>query len=151
MTLPVVLNVTLFLGLLSYKFSCFTVQFKGKMLVPRSNITYWKWSSGWLESWEGLLLATDVSTICAEAIFRVKKMASTLVVETSVANKSPCHDQDSSHPDNHFQSRYRTVSSETKPFTLHGQATSMRQNIGYPEYLMNQSKLTARFSEVSMI
>ena len=32
----------------------------------------WKWSSGWLESWEGLLLATDVSTTGTEAIFRVK-------------------------------------------------------------------------------
>ena len=32
----------------------------------------WKRSSGWLESWEGLLLVTDVSTTCAEAIFRVK-------------------------------------------------------------------------------
>ena len=31
----------------------------------------WKLSSGWLESW-GLLLATDVSTTCAEVIFRVK-------------------------------------------------------------------------------
>ena len=32
----------------------------------------WKWSSGWLHSWEGLLLATDVSTTTREAIFRVK-------------------------------------------------------------------------------
>ena len=32
----------------------------------------WKRSSGWLESWEGLLLVTDVSITCAEAIFRVK-------------------------------------------------------------------------------
>ena len=32
----------------------------------------WKRSSGWSESWEGLLLAADVSTTCAEAIFRVK-------------------------------------------------------------------------------
>ena len=30
----------------------------------------WKRSSGWLESWERLLLVTDVSTTCAEAIFR---------------------------------------------------------------------------------
>jgi len=30
-------------------------------------------SPGWLESWEGLLLVTHVSTTCAEAIFRVKK------------------------------------------------------------------------------
>lgn len=29
-------------------------------------------------------------------------------------------------------------------------ATSMRQNIGYPEYLMNQSKFTARFSELNL-
>ena len=26
--------------------------------------------AGWLESWEGLLLVTDVSTTCAEAIFK---------------------------------------------------------------------------------
>ena len=32
----------------------------------------WKRSSGWLESWEGLLLANDVSTTCTEAIFKVK-------------------------------------------------------------------------------
>jgi len=31
----------------------------------------WKWSAGRLESWEGLLLATDVSTTCAEAMLRV--------------------------------------------------------------------------------
>ena len=34
--------------------------------------THWQRSSGWLESWEGLLLVTDVSTTCSEAIFRVK-------------------------------------------------------------------------------
>ena len=35
----------------------------------------WKRSSRWLESLlEGLLFATDVSTTCAEAIFRVKMM-----------------------------------------------------------------------------
>ena len=33
----------------------------------------WKRSSGWLESWEGLLLATDVSTTCVEAVFSVKR------------------------------------------------------------------------------
>ena len=54
---------------------------------------------------------TDVSTTCAEAILRVKKMASaqdlTLkmasaqVVETSVTNNSPS--QDSYHPDDLFQ------------------------------------------------
>ena len=32
----------------------------------------WLKMSGWLESWEGLLLATDVSITCTEAIFRVK-------------------------------------------------------------------------------
>ena len=31
----------------------------------------WKRSSGWVESWEGLLLVTDISTTCAEAIFRL--------------------------------------------------------------------------------
>ena len=31
----------------------------------------WKRSSGWLESWERLLLVTGVSTTCAEATFRV--------------------------------------------------------------------------------
>ena len=34
----------------------------------------WKRSSGWLESWEGLLLVTDLSTTYAEAIFRVKRV-----------------------------------------------------------------------------
>ena len=36
-------------------------------------VTYldWKWSSGWLESWEESLLTTDISTIWAEAIFRL--------------------------------------------------------------------------------
>ena len=65
-------------------------------------LRWMKISSGWLEPWEGLLFATDVSTTCAEAIFRVKsdserKMASAQVVETSVANISPS--QDSNHPD----------------------------------------------------
>ena len=53
---------------------------------------------------------TDVSTTCAEAIFRVKlwrhstlKMASAQVVETSVTNNSPS--QDSNHPDDLFQSK----------------------------------------------
>ena len=51
---------------------------KGKQRLPRnpkgsiSHSLDWKWSSEWLEFWEGLLLATDVSTTCAEAIFRVK-------------------------------------------------------------------------------
>ena len=58
---------------------------------------------------------TDVSTTCAEAIFRVfefstdshyhltLKMASAQVVETSVTNNSPS--QDSYHPDDLFQSK----------------------------------------------
>ena len=60
------------------------------------------------------MLVTDVSTTCAEAIFRVKtrvktltmKMASAQVVEMSVTNNSPS--QDSTHPDDLFQSRYVT-------------------------------------------
>ena len=66
---------------------------------------------------------TDVSTTCAEAIFRVKscaeaifltlKMASAQVVETSVTNNSPS--LDSYHPDDLFQSRYATP--EFKPFS----------------------------------
>ena len=54
---------------------------------------------------------TDVSTTCAEAIFRVK--ASAQVVKTSVANNSPS--QDSNHPDDLFQSRY--VTPGFKPFS----------------------------------
>ena len=59
---------------------------------------------------------TDVSTTCAEAIFRVKltlKMASAQVVETLVTNNSPS--QDSYHPDDLFQSRYATPG--FKPFS----------------------------------
>ena len=57
---------------------------------------------------------TDVSTTCAEAIFRVTlKMASAQVVETSVTNNSPS--QDSNHPDDLFQSRY--VTPGFKPFS----------------------------------
>ena len=82
----------------------------------------WKRSSGWLESWEGLLLVTDVSTTCAEAIFRVKcqvveksgcRKVKCQVVETSVTNNSPS--QDSNHPDDLFQSRY--VTPGFKPFS----------------------------------
>ena len=58
------------------------------------------------------MLATDVSTTCAEAIFRVK-MASALVVETSVANNSPS--QDSSHTDDLFQCGH--VTPGFKPFS----------------------------------
>lgn len=42
---------------------------------PSQHVTWyldWKWSSGWLEAWEGLLLMTDVSTTCGEANFIVK-------------------------------------------------------------------------------
>jgi len=49
-----------------------------------------KRSSGCLQSREGLLLATDVSTTCAEAI----------------TNNRPS--QDPNHPDDPFQSRYVT-------------------------------------------
>ena len=59
------------------------------------------------------MLATGVSTTIAEAIFRVKRMASTRVVEMSVANNSPS--QDSSHPGDLFQSRY--VTPGFKPFS----------------------------------
>ena len=42
-----------------------------KFILVRGNLLTleWKWSSRWLESWEGLLLAADVSITCAEAIF----------------------------------------------------------------------------------
>ena len=54
---------------------------------------------------------TDVSTTCAEAIFRVKwkneeETSVSNEVEMSVTNNSPC--QDSNHPDDLFQSRYVT-------------------------------------------
>ena len=63
------------------KFSLFGLSYK-KLPEPFCSFCYllltvktnlgWKRSSGWLESWEGLLLLTDVSTTCAEAIFEVK-------------------------------------------------------------------------------
>ena len=40
--------------------------FKGEAVL---NLRWLKRSSGWLESWEGLLSATDVLTTCAEAIW----------------------------------------------------------------------------------
>ena len=43
----------------------------------------WKRSSGWLESWEGLLSVTDVSTTCAEAILTLM-VASAQVIKMSV-------------------------------------------------------------------
>ena len=61
---------------------------------------------------------TDVSTTCAEAIFRVK-MASAQVVETSVTNNSPS--KDSNHPDDLFQRRY--VTPGFKPFSYLGNMT----------------------------
>ena len=48
-----------------------------------------------------MLLVTDVSTTCAEAIIFYLKMASAQVVETSVTSNSPS--QDSHHPDDLFQ------------------------------------------------
>ena len=45
----------------------------GNGLNPGITHLDWKRSSGWLESWKGLLSSvTDVSTTCAVAIFRVK-------------------------------------------------------------------------------
>ena len=41
-------------------------------LNPGEHTLDWKWSSGWLESWEGLLLATEVLATSAEAIFGAK-------------------------------------------------------------------------------
>ena len=72
----------------------------------------WKWSSGWLESWQGLLLATDVSTTCAGAIFTwLCHQQQSLV----------CHQQQSlsglqwPRLDDPFQSRY--VTPVFKPFS----------------------------------
>ena len=119
----------------------------------------WKWSSGWLEDWDGLFLVTDVSASCAKPssessdrsfithlmntlftwpittqVFTANhimglamatlsmdssnclnfpltkihnltlKMASAQEIKASVANNS--RSQDSSHPNDHFQSRY---------------------------------------------
>ena len=77
-----------------------------KWFELRSNIPRLKmivWVAGILRK---LLSTTDVSTTYAEAIFRVTflTMASAQVVETSVATNSLS--QDSSHSDEHFQSRY---------------------------------------------
>ena len=50
----------------------------------------WKISSGWLESWEGLLLVTDVSTTCAEAILRIflskRQSLTTVLLRTPVTH-----------------------------------------------------------------
>ena len=53
----------------------------------------WKISSGWLESWDGLMFRQPMKTL---------KMASAQVVKISVTNNSPS--QDSNHPDDLFQS-----------------------------------------------
>ena len=62
---------------------------------------------------------TDVSTTCAEAIFRVKwknegETSVSNEVETLVTNNSPS--QESNHPDDLFQSRYN-VTPGFKPFS----------------------------------
>ena len=57
----------------------------------------WKRSSGWLESWEGFLLVTDISTACEGVSFQFKNPG-------EWANKSPS--QDSNYPDDLFQSGY---------------------------------------------
>ena len=56
---------------------------------------------------------TELSTTCADAIFRTLKMASAQVVETSITYNSPS--QDSNHPDDLLQSRYVTLG--FKPFS----------------------------------
>ena len=68
-------------------------------------VTYldWKRSSGWLESWEGLLLGK----LTLRQPVPILKMASAQVVETSVDNNSPS--QDSIHPDDLFQSNKAEV------------------------------------------
>ena len=47
------------------------IRYLKNVLNPGVTSLDWKRSSGWLESCEGLLFATDVLTTCAEAIFRV--------------------------------------------------------------------------------
>ena len=72
----------------------------------------------------GALRRTDISTTCAEAIFRpatldqkvTLKRASPQVVEMSVTNSSSLS-QDSNHPDDLFQSRY--VTPGLKPFSYY--------------------------------
>ena len=56
-----------------------------KWFEPRSDTHYWKWSSGWLEYWERPLLASDILTTCAEAIFKVK-----CSISVSWKLKNPC-------------------------------------------------------------
>ena len=72
---------------------------KRKWFEPRSDIPWLKKIIQVMESWEGLLFATDISTACVEAIFRVKWLdledGFAQVVETSVANNSPSQDSNS--------------------------------------------------------
>ena len=107
----------------------------------------WKRSSGWLESWEGLLLVTDVSTTCSEAIFRVKclltlKLASAQVVETSVTNNSPY--KNSNHPDDLFQSRH--VTPGFKPFSYFLSLTL--QLMPYPRMSRNRASSPNKITDI---
>ena len=89
----------------------------------------WKRSSGWFESWKGLLLMTDVSTTSAEAILRVMwKMASAQVVETSVAKNSTSLDSE-----NGFCTGYRNISHQQQSFSgLHSPWRSFPIKVCYP-------------------
>ena len=65
-----------------WPFSSFRCKISSEVcrMWPKIHVNFdWKWSSGWLESWERLLLVTDVLTACAEAIFRLKCKWSILV------------------------------------------------------------------------
>ena len=46
-------------------------QFSIGVYIKKNGLDPGKWSSGWLESSEGLLLATDILTTCAEAIYTI--------------------------------------------------------------------------------
>ena len=82
------------------------------------------WSSGWGQSWKGLLsvTVTDVSTTWAEVIIRVclltLMMTSAQVVETSVTVTDNSPFQDYPHPDDH--TTRSTVTPGFKPFTVFG-------------------------------
>jgi len=68
----------------------------------RSSIIYldWKRSSRWLESWERLLFVNDVSTTCAEAIFRVNNLIYTKCFfgERDLIWRDPHNDEMMNHP-----------------------------------------------------
>ena len=93
-----------------------------------TNIQYfhWKWSSGWLESWEWLSLATDVFETCAEATFMASSQVD--VVQMSVAKHS--RSQDSSPPDDDFQSRY--VTPGFKPSYIYTTIINPFKSKGFP-------------------